>query len=77
MWGLRAIRVGVLTSLVACVGCKSAEPLSVGGFQSAPIEAKTEETQPANVSNDWRRPWFRDQSDAGRLTPERIHGGIY
>jgi hypothetical protein len=84
MWGIRAIRAGVLLSgLLAGVGCKTADPVpwGVGDFQSGP---PGEKAQPeATPSEPTLGAWTRNPADRGfkeqttPLTPERIHGGIY
>lgn len=69
MWGVRAIRVGVLVGLLAVVGCKSlptdnAEPAADGS-----------ESQP--TLGAWGSGGPKDKSGNKPIKAERIHGGIY
>lgn len=78
MWGIRAIRVGVmlcgLLALVASSGCcsdckclrKDSKPLTkkADGSEMTPAER--------HAATGF---WFEDQPS--HLKPERVHGGIY
>ena len=89
MWGIRAIRVGVLLcgvlALVVAAGCQNAwkghRPMIEPGGSPTPRNLQSQENSgddknPERVLNDWNRGGrFQDQPK--HLTPERIHGGIY
>lgn len=77
MWGIRAIRVGVLLcgwlALIAAVGCQSWK----GTAAPPTAPAKGDDKDPEKVISEWKRGggWFQDQPT--KLTAERVHGGIY
>ena len=79
MWGLRAVRVGVLVggllALIAGSGCCTCCQNLWGTKSAPPAEVSDEDKERDEALKNWRRPWFTDQP--GHLTPERIHGGIY
>jgi hypothetical protein len=92
MWGIRAIRVwfllGGLTATIAASGCceccknlwKSEKPpATTGGFESKQIGATNGDAAKPNQTaegwQDWR--WGGPIPKDTKLTPERVHGGIY
>ena len=77
MWGIRAIRVAVLLAgLLATIGgsgcCECCQHL--WGSKSAP-KSETKESNPAPGGWNPETGHFNDAPT--KLTPERVHGGIY
>jgi hypothetical protein len=85
MWGIRAIRVGVmlggLLAATASTGCFECCKNLCGGKTTLPANSSPElqDTEGLRtVEGDWKRGggWFKDQPTS-EPTPERVHGGIY
>jgi len=86
MWGVRAIRVGLLSAgllaIVAGAGCCECGPfVRKGDAPPASLPAQAvypdiDENGLRRVQGEWKRGggWFKDQPQ--HLTPEKIEGGI-
>lgn len=91
MWGIRAIRVGVLLCgvLATIAGCSCQNPWvgqplipSRSGGDLTPRNLQSQEDTDDKDAEKVLREWKRNPADWGfkdqmRLTPERVHGGIY
>jgi len=78
MWGIRAIRVAVFLcgslATIAGSGCCSDCCQSLWGTKKAP---KDDTKEPNQAPGAWNPETGHFNDQPARLTPERIHGGIY
>lgn len=79
MWGIRAIRVGLLLcgSLATLVGtgCRS-DCQSLWDLGKSLKEKKDEKKEPDTLPK-WNAETGRWDTEPSHLTPEKVHGGIY
>jgi hypothetical protein len=68
--------IALLLAALGCVGC-----CGTGGkcwnASEKPAEPKGESKAAEPAQTEWRRGGMFMQDQPARLTPERIHGGIY
>lgn len=81
MWGIRAIRVGVLLCGLLALGCSDSHQNLWGTKSAPPTKSEPQPDGPEAVLKKWNRgaqsyPGYPNEPES-HLTPERIHGGIY
>jgi hypothetical protein len=85
MWGIRAIRAGLLACglllIIAGAGCCDCCKNLWKSEKAVPTSqptagAKGDDKDAEKVLSDWKS-WRSSEDQPSHLPPERIHGGIY